>query len=103
MLKVTHKHIVILMPFFQNAQGHIVFLPNEGLQTSPSLISQQIGVTNPNAVRGNRGSTNGGFSKGLGQCGRRNAHSVNGRVSSGRFNSNEGETDFGEIHESLFI
>ena len=70
--------------------------PPPALQASPSNINQVGGVLNgiggggPNAGRDQRFT-------GLGQCGRRNAHGITGRVATSDFAPNEGDTEFGKL------
>ena len=72
--------------------------PPPALQASPSNINQVGGILNgvggggvggPNAGRDQRFT-------GLGQCGRRNAHGITGRVATSDFAPNEGDTEFGK-------
>lgn len=111
--------------FLQNNNGNTVFIPAESshtigggsdrFQTSPSNINQigfgqNNGLVNHNhnnrQVNGGNNypvGGNGGFNNGLGQCGRRNAHGINGRVAPGRFAVNEGDTDFGKFYLPHFL
>ncbi len=94
-----------------NGNGHTVFIPNEdgrdhahgnsGLHASPSHVRPHVAVGGSGfrAENNNNNNNNGllsSFNNGLGQCGRRNAHGINGRVAAGRFALNDGDTDFAE-------
>ena len=65
--------------------------PNGLLQASPSNINQVGGILN-----GNGGPGRDQRFTGLGQCGRRNAHGITGRVATSDFAPNEGDTEFGK-------
>ena len=86
-----------------NDHGHTVFIPHPpghgqpALQSAPSHLRPQVAVTAGSGFRNENNLASSSFGHlGLGQCGRRNAHGINGRVAAGRFALNEGDTDFGE-------
>ena len=67
---------------------------NNGFQTSPSNINQVGAFGNRQTT--NNGNVGSGFNSRFGQCGRRNARGITGRVAAGKFNPSEGDTEFGE-------
>ncbi len=94
-----------------NEHGHTIFVPNPNSghdhhHAASSHLHPQVAVSGGgNAFRAENSNSNNNnglssglstFNRGLGQCGRRNAHGINGRVAAGRFAVNDGDTDFGK-------
>lgn len=87
-----------------NPSGQTIFVPanSNSFQTSPSNINT-VGFGNNNANNFNNFNSQNNFNNNnnnrfntLGQCGRRNAYGINGRIAANKFSQDDGNTEFGK-------